>query len=90
MENEFENRKLELEILKVRADIFRSLVLIVLTLGAGFFTVIFYLYGKPEGLLKALIIIGGTIEIVFILLSVVAYLRITNKINYVEKEIKKV
>ena len=88
MENEFENRKLELEILKVRADIFRSLVLIVLTLGAGFFTVIFYLYGKPEGLLKALIIIGATIEIIFVFLAGVAYLNITNKIKKIEENFK--
>ena len=87
-QREIEFKKLEIESLKVKADIFWTLVLITLTLGAGFFTVVFYFYGKPKKLLEFLIVIGGSLEIVFIFLSVIAYFKLTNKIKDIENKLK--
>ena len=87
-DKEVELKKLEIENLKVKAEIFRTLVLITLTLGAGFFTVVFYFYGKPKKLLEFLIVIGGSLEIIFISLSVIAYFKLTNKIKNIETKLK--
>lgn len=87
-QRKLELKKLEIESLKVKADIFRTLVLITLTLGAGFFTVVFYFYGKPKKLLELLIVVGGSLEIVFIFLSVIAYFKLTNKIKDIENKLK--
>ncbi|EDP74074.1 hypothetical protein [Hydrogenivirga sp. 128-5-R1-1] len=87
-QKEIELKKLEIENLKIKTEIFRILTFVSLTLGAGFFTIVFYLYGKAKKLLEFLIIIGGTLEIVFIFLSVVAYLKLMDKIKNIENKIK--
>jgi len=74
-EKELELKKLEIEKAKVLEGVLRSIVLIILTLGAGAGTVLYRLYHLKE--IDSLILaILSTFVIVFTILAISIYLKI--------------
>ena len=74
-EKELELKKLEIEKAKVLEGVLRTIVLIVLTLGAGTGTVLYRLYHSKE--IDSLILaILSTFVIVFTILAISIYLKI--------------
>ena len=74
-EKELELKKLEIEKAKVLEGVLRTIVLIVLTLGAGAGTVLYRLY-HSKGIDSLILAILSTFVIVFTILAISIYLKI--------------
>ena len=75
-----EEKKLEIEKLKVKEGLFRTIVLIILTAGAGFGTVLYKQYSLKAVNNFALIILG-TVLIIFFVIALGLWMEIRNKIK---------
>ena len=80
-----EKTKAKIEFLKNKVELFKVWSFILLSLGTGLFTLVFWIYGKGEELLKAIL----TITIVAVFLISVKLLKLNNEIKELSKEIKK-
>ena len=77
---EIDKAKVELEKLKIKEGLFRTIVLIILTAGAGFGTVLYKQYSLRVINSFALIILG-TVLIVFFVIALGLWIDIRNKIK---------
>ncbi|EDP74141.1 hypothetical protein [Hydrogenivirga sp. 128-5-R1-1] len=53
------DKEKELEILKAKIEYLKMLTFILITIGTAFFTLIFWIYGKGENLLKLLLVFAS-------------------------------
>ena len=77
---EIESKKIELEKLRIKEGLFRTIVLIILTSGAGFGTVLYKQYSLKTVNNFALVILG-TVLIVFFIIAIGLWIDIRNKIK---------
>ena len=79
-QKELEFKKIEIEKLKIKEGLFRTIVLIILTAGAGFGTVLYKQYSLKTVNNFALVILG-TVLIVFFFIAIVLWFDIKTKIK---------
>ncbi len=79
-QKEIELKKLEIERLKIKEGLFRTLVIALLTVGAGFGTVLYKQYSLKTVNNFALVILG-TVLIVFFIIAIGLWIDIRNKIK---------
>ena len=79
-QKELELKKIEIEKLKIKEGLFRTIVLIILTAGAGFGTVLYKQYSLKTVNNFALVILG-TVLIVFFFIAIVLWFDIKTKIK---------
>ncbi len=77
---ELELKKIEIEKLKIKEGLFRTIVLIILTVGAGFGTVLYKTYEK-EIINKLSLILLGTALLVFFFISLSLWFSIRKKMR---------
>lgn len=79
-DKEIELKKLEIEKLKVKEGLFRTIVLIILTAGAGFGTVLYKQYSE-KAINNFSLVLLGTILIVFFVIALMLWVDIRSKIK---------
>jgi len=79
-QKELEFKKLEIEKLKIKEGLFRTIILIILTSGAGFGTVLYKQYSFTTINNFALVILG-TVLVVFFLIAIGLWIDIKNKLK---------
>jgi uncharacterized protein YacL len=79
-EKELELKKLEIEKLKIKEGLFRTIVLIILTVGAGFGTTLYKTY-KEQIINEFVLVVLATIFVVFFFLGLSLWFSIRKKLK---------
>ena len=83
-EKEFQLKKLEIEKLKVRADILRTVIITLLAVGTGIGTVLYKKY-KTDFIDDVFLTVLLTTGIVFGIIAINQWLKLTNKMKELDK-----
>lgn len=80
-----EELKTKLELAKTQVEQLKVWSFMLLTIGTGVFSVLFWIYGKEETLLKTILVLGVTLMFVIAF----KFLETERKTNKVVKELQK-
>jgi len=76
----------ELELLKTKIEYLKLLTFILITIGTAFFTLIFWIYGRGEVLLKYLLAITSVIFLILLIRVIILDKKISNQIGNLEEK----